>query len=184
MTGDCIICGSTVGLQFSSAQSDPDQMLTRIKNSYSVVEDEDMQPLSGERSFRYRIPALTKVSVVTSAEDSVRSETRMLVGQFGVIVTLPASPGGKSATYSLQYYTPTGALKNFDVTTKAILTKGIADTLSSSAGGILDAEKKAAEAKAKAADQLNQMERKRTILEDEVKIQNACKQLNIDCSKP
>lgn len=173
-----------VSLKFSSAQSDPDQMLTRIKNNYIVVEDEDVQPLSDEKSFRYRIPASTKVSVVTNAEDSVRSETRMLVGQFGVIIALPAAPGGKSAMYSLQYYTPTGALKNFDLTTKAILTKGMVDTLSSSAGGILDAEKKAAEAKAKAADQLNQIERKRTILEDEVKIQKACQELNIDCSKP
>lgn len=173
-----------VRLRFSPAQSDPDQILTRIKSNYSVVEDEDVQPLSEERSFRFRIPASAMVSVVTDVENSVSSQTRIFVGQFGVIVALPASPGGKSAMYSLQYYASTGALKNFDLTTKAILTKGTVDTLSSSAGAILDAEKKAAEAKAKAADQMNQMERKRTILEDEVKIQNACKQLNIDCSKP
>ena len=86
--------------------------------------------------------------------------------------------------YSLQYYSATGALKSFDLTTKAAFTKGTIDSLSSSAGSILDAEKKAADAKAKAADQLNQLDRKRAILEDQVKILAACKNLGIDCSKP
>jgi hypothetical protein len=173
-----------VRVQFSPAKADADQMLTRIRNNYNVVADEDTTPFKEERSFRFRIPAYVKASLVTEAKGSIGSETRILVGQFGSIVALPATPGGKSSMYSLQYYASTGALKNFDLTTKAVLTKATVDSLNGSAASILDAEYKAAQAKAKAADQLNQLDRTRSILEDQVKILAACKTLNIDCSKP
>lgn len=169
-------------VKVSFALAGADQMLSRVASNFKTVDDEDTKPFEEEHSFRYRIPAVVTATLATSAAGSANSKSRLLVAQFGTLVALPASPGGKSAMYSLKYFAATGALQNFDLSTKAVLTKGTVDTLGSSAAAIVDARNKEAAQKKKEADQLNQLDRQRAILEDQVKIQQACQTLNIDCT--
>jgi hypothetical protein len=157
-----------------------DQPLKRIAGQYMVGTDLER---SGDRSFRYRVPALARIDVrwLATPETCV-GEGGAAIGQFGEILSLPAKSGGRSLNYDLKFYEATGALKSFRLASKSAIQKGNVDTLSSSANAMLDAKLKKEQEEAKAADELNQLERRRKILEEQVKIRQACAALGIECT--
>lgn len=126
----------------------------------------------GERSFRYIIPAVTKVAL-TWGDDSV-GESRQQIAQFGLVASLPASSGGKSLNYALAFYESTGALKSFKLASKAVLQKATVDTISSQANTLIDAKKKA-------DDELTVLDREQKILAAKKSIFDNCKALNLAC---
>jgi hypothetical protein len=123
---------------------------------------------TGERGFRYRMPAMTKVSFNWEKVGAgTLSTSNQMIAQFGAVVSLPASAGGRTTGYKLKFYEATGALKSFDVTSKAILQKAAVDTAASQALSTYDA-------KVKAGDELALRER-------QAKIYSACKTMNVTC---
>jgi hypothetical protein len=127
---------------------------------------------NGERGFYYRIPATANV-VLRLADDTLTS-SRQQIAQFGLVASVPASVGGRSTAYTLKFYEATGALKSFNITSKAILTKGTADTIGSNLNTLIDARNKA-------ADELTKLDHDAKVLSNKVTIYNSCKTLNIAC---
>jgi hypothetical protein len=170
----------TKTLQARFALDGNEQMFQRVKSVYK----ED-----GERSFRYLIPAASLVIlevVETKDQKEIVSAVKggkavIMVGQFGAEVSLPASTGGRSLNYVLKYYEATGALKSFGLTSKTAMQAAAVNSFSTSANAILDAKKKQEKDAADKADELNILERKRKILEEQTKIKDNCEKLGITC---
>jgi hypothetical protein len=127
---------------------------------------------SGERGFYYRIPASTDV-VLKLGEDVV-TRSRQSIAQFGTVASLPASAGGKSTAYALKFYEATGALKSFNVTSKAVLTKGTADTVGSAVATVVTA-------KQTANDVLTALDHQNKVMAARKAIYDNCKALNMAC---
>lgn len=125
-------------LQLAYYPAKANQMFTRITDS-----------TSGNRSFRYRVPAQLRVSL-NDAEKSYGGAT-LSVAQLGTVVSLPASRHSKSLTYNLGLAEATGALKTFTLGTVGSLDAATITSLSTSAGGLLDARNTAAQTAATAA---------------------------------
>jgi hypothetical protein len=139
---------------------------------------------TGERSFRYVIPASTVARVETiDTKSEVLGQSKIMVGQFGAEVSLPASSGGRSLNYALKFFEATGALKSFSLTSKTAMQAANVNSISASTNAILDARNKQLQAAADKADELNKVERQRKILEDEAKIKELCAQLQASCKE-
>ena len=155
------------------------QMFQRVDSVYK---------LTGDRSFRYVIPAATlaivelvgpRKSQSDTAEVTTKAVAAIVMGQFGAEVSLPASSGGRSLNYSLKFFEATGALKSFTLASKAAAQAAAVNSASSSTNAILDAKNKQAQAAKTAADTLTKLERQRQILEEEAKIKALCTQLGV-----
>lgn len=140
-----------------------DQIFTRVSANFTQT---------GDRSFRYAIPAMTKIQLYTGAK--VTGETWQQMAQFGGLASLPASSGVRSLNYSLKFFEATGALKSFKLASKSAIQRSIIDAGSTSANALIDA-------KAKSEDELAKLEREAKILDAKKKIQGLCKDLNLAC---
>jgi hypothetical protein len=112
---------------------------------FKTVKDDN----SGERSFRYRVPAQVKANL-TDGTDAYAGSS-FAVAQLGTILSLPASRHSKTLTYTLGFVESTGALKTFTLGTTGGLDAATITTYGTTAGGVLDAKNAAATAAAAAA---------------------------------
>ena len=127
---------------------------------------------SGDRGFRYRVPASYFVSITTREENRLKpplSSVPMMIAQRGKVVSLPASAGSWTTNYEIALYPSTGALKNFTLGSDALLQKSMFE----------DAEK-AVTTITSANDELKRLERQQKILELQDKIRTLQKSLEDD----
>jgi hypothetical protein len=104
---------------------------------------------SGDRSFRYRVPAQVHATL-TDGTDAYAGSS-FAVAQLGTILSLPPSRHSKSLTYTLGFVESTGALKTFTLGTTGGLDVATISAYGTTAGGVLDARNAAAAAAATAA---------------------------------
>jgi hypothetical protein len=130
--------------------------------------------------FRFRVPARVRINVsYEKGASQTLLQSYALVAQFGAIGALPAEFGGKALAYDLAFYDASGALKSLKLASQPMITKGVVDSLSASTTQLLEARSKQLEAAREAADELNQLERRRKLLEEKKKILDLCAQLGI-----
>lgn len=134
---------------------------------------------SGERGFFYRIPA--SVDVLLKLDTDTITKSKQVIAQFGITASLPASTGGKSTAYALKFYEATGALKSFNITSKAVLGKGTADALGTDITTLVAAKQAAEQAQKTKNDELTGLDRQAKILADKKAIYDNCKALNMAC---
>lgn len=103
-----------------------------------VTEDSDSK---GDRSFRYRVPAQVKASLVGANKHSY-GDGVFSVAQLGKVLSLPANRNSKNLSYDLAFVESTGALKTFKLGTIGGLDAATVDALSGVGGTILDATNK------------------------------------------
>jgi hypothetical protein len=134
---------------------------------------------SGERGFFYRVPATADV-LLKLGDDTV-TKSKQVIAQFGITASLPASTGGKSTAYALKFYEATGALKSFNVTSKAVMGKSTADALGTDVTTLVTAKQAADQAQRTKQDELTVLDRQAKILTDKKAIYDNCKALNQAC---
>jgi len=93
---------------------------------------------SGDRSFRYRIPA--QVSAVFADNKTSYGAGVFSVAQLGTVISLPANRHSKMLSYDLGFIEATGGLKTFKLGTTGGLDAATIDSLSSVGGTLLDAQ--------------------------------------------
>ncbi len=153
-------------------------------------------PPSGDRSFRYMLPAQVKGLVVgTLKDEKAKTVTReygagvFSVAQLGRMVSLPARRNSKMLTYDLAMIEATGGLKTFKLGTTGALDAGTIDAISGVGGTIFDArnaERKEREAERKdaekAADELTILTRQSTLLKLKDEICELQKKYGLACT--
>jgi hypothetical protein len=95
---------------------------------------------TGDRSFRYRIPA--QVEATLSDGNTQYGSGIFSVAQLGRVISLPATRHSKGLTYELAFIENTGALKTFKLGTVGQLDAATVDALSGVGGTLIDARKK------------------------------------------
>jgi hypothetical protein len=113
---------------------------------FTKIKDDD----HGDRSFRYRMPALVRADFVDDTQKSYGGAV-LSVAQLGTIISLPASRHSKSLTYNLGMVEATGALKSFALSTTGAVDAATVSSFGTSAGTVLDARTAAATKAATAA---------------------------------
>jgi hypothetical protein len=155
------------------------QLFSRVK-ALNVEE-------SGDRSFRYRLPAQVKASVYIN--DTSYGAATFSVAQLGHVVSLPAHRHSKTMTYDLAMIEATGGLKTFKLGTTGGLDAATVDALAGAGGTVIDARNarlKEAEAEReeteKAADELTVLTRQQTILKLKDEICQLQKKYGLACT--
>lgn len=134
---------------------------------------------NSKRGFYYRVPAdaLAKVMRVVQGKTPVEiSRQPISMAQYGKTFSLPSSSGGRNTKYALTLSEHTGALKNFTLGSSALLDTGMISGLGETATSLIEAKKKKDaedEARQTPPDELKQLERRRQILEEMIKIKKA-----------
>jgi hypothetical protein len=132
-----------------------------------------------DHGFFYRIPgkALVTLDVTDDKGTTEKGRDTLAIAQFGALVALPASTGGRKTQYSLNLFDSSGALKQITVGSSALIQNSLLDDIQAAATNINDlraakAKEKAeaAVAAATAADELTQLQRQAAILELKAKI--------------
>lgn len=113
---------------------------------------------SGDRSFRYRIPA--QVKAVFSDGKKTYGAGVFSVAQLGTVISLPANRHSKMLSYDLGFIEATGGLKTFKLGTTGGLDSATVDALSSVGGTIIDARNTAQ----KNADELSTLTKQDQLL--------------------
>lgn len=133
---------------------------------------------SGNRGFYYRIPgrAIAFIRQTHEGSDLELGRAPLSIAQFGEVVSLPASTGGRKTKYTLELYEASGGLKNFAMGSSALIQQKNIDDLAGTASTLIDAKGERKKAKAP-ADELQQLERQRKILEERKKIRDLEKDL-------
>jgi uncharacterized protein DUF4831 len=135
---------------------------------------------SGKRGFFYRIPGRAIAVVVQERPDGSKKElgrAGLSIAQFGKVVSLPASTGGRKTKYTLALYEASGGLKNFSMGSSALILQKNIDDLAGAASTLIETKGERKKAKAP-ADELQQLERQRKILEEKKKIRDLEKDLD------
>jgi hypothetical protein len=114
-----------VNLQFAYHPARNNQLFSKITDV-----------ASGERSFRYRIPA--QVAASLGDDKKVYASGLLWIAQLGTVVSLPAERHSKMLSYDLSFVEATGALKTFKLGTTGGLDAATVDALSSVGGTLLD----------------------------------------------
>jgi hypothetical protein len=156
-------------------KADDDGFLANLDAAHHADEEKDQQ-----RGFYYRIPAkaaaILQVGVAPGAKDVARGNG-LIVAQYGIVASLPASSSGRTTQYTIALDESTGALKNFKLGSDPLLQKSILDDVDSSATAILDAKKAREKAKAEANDVLAQKKRELDLLKTQNEINEEKKKL-------
>jgi hypothetical protein len=118
---------------------------TRNSQLFSRVSD----VTTGDRSFRYRIPA--QVRAVVEDDSKQLGGGIFYVAQLGTVISLPASRHSKSLTYGLSLIEATGGLKTFSLGTTGSVDTSTINSLGSSTETVLTAKSTADAAAASAA---------------------------------
>ena len=148
-------------------------------------------PADKERSFRYRIPAQVKATVLLNEKD--HGSGVFSVAQLGHVVSLPAKRASKMLSYNLGFVEATGGLKSFKLGSTGNVDAATIQSLSDAGGTVLDARKTkrdeaeadakaAASASATAADELTIITRQHTLLKLKHEICEIQKQYGLACT--
>jgi hypothetical protein len=149
---------------------DDDGFLSNLDSAHHADEARD-----GERGFYYRVPAKASAVLQAGAKDLFRSD--LIVAQFGIVASLPASSSGRTTQYTVALDDSTGALKNFALGSDSLLQKSILDDASTSANATIDAKKAREKKKADADDVLAQKKRELELLKTQNDINEQKKKL-------
>jgi hypothetical protein len=129
---------------------------------------------SGSRGFYYRVPA--RAVAFVKKGDTELGRSVVSIAQYGVVVSVPASTGGRKTKYALDLYESSGGLKNFVMGSDSLVKQKNIDDIAEATGTAIDAKGERKKAKAP-ADELDQLERQRKILEERKKIRDLNKDL-------
>jgi hypothetical protein len=132
---------------------------------------------TGERSFRYRVPAQVRATLEDDQHSSFGGGV-FSVAQFGTVVSLPAKRASKALTYELGFVEATGALKTFKLGTTGGLDAATVDALAAAGGTALDARNKARVAE----DELSRLTRDAGVLKLQDEICTIQKKYNLPCT--
>jgi hypothetical protein len=122
---------------------------------FSIIPNDTSAKPSGDRSFRYRIPAQVKAELNYAGK--TYGAGVFSVAQLGVVVSLPAEKASSKLQYDLTFLEATGGLKSFKLGTTGALDAATLDALSSAGGTILKSEQTA-------NDEVTKLTRQSTIL--------------------
>ena len=102
------------------------------------------------------------------------------LAQFGTVVSLPETTGGRRTQYAAELYSATGAMKSFKLASDALLDKQVVADLGEAGNALVDAaqaRREAREAEADertaASDELTLLRRQADILEAQLRIKKA-----------
>jgi len=109
----------------------------------------------------------------------VKARTRVSFPQLGTIASLPSSTGSLKSNYVVGFSDSTGGIKKITYGSTAV-DQNLVGSAGTSAAGLLEARQASIEAKAKAKDELTQLERERKILEEKKAIRDLKKELGVD----
>lgn len=135
----------------------------------------------GARGFYYRIPG--RAVAFLKKADTELARAPLSIAQFGEVVSLPASTGGRRTKYTLALYEASGGLKNFVMGSDALIKQKNIDDIAGGAQTAIEAKGERKKAKAP-ADELQQLERQRKILEERKKIKDLEKELDTGNPSP
>jgi hypothetical protein len=167
--------------------------ITRPTGQYSEIVSAAADAASArtnrERGFYYRIPARAQVVLQTQRQEEredPKSRTKGFVtliaglaqyspsiAQFGTVVSLPATTGGRKTSYTADLYSATGALRTFKLASEAQIDKAIVTDVESAATTTLEANEARRTAERDRSDKLTQLKRQADILEAQVRIKAA-----------
>jgi len=128
-----------------------------------------------DRGFYYRVPAKGSAILLAGAKELARSD--VVVAQFGIVASLPASSSGRTTQYTVNLDDSTGALKNFKLGSDSLLQKSLLDDAASSANAIIDAKKARDKKKADESDELAKKKRELDLLKTQNDINTEKKKL-------
>jgi hypothetical protein len=136
---------------------------------------------SGDRGFYYRVPGRA-IAFLVQEGDAAGQEVELgraplSIAQYGQVVSLPASTGGRKTKYTLELFESSGGLKNFVMGSSALVQQKNVSDLTDAVGTAIEAKGERNKAKAP-ADELQQLERQRKILEEKKKIRDLENELN------
>lgn len=137
---------------------------------------------SGNRGFYYRIPGRAVAFIKQAQQEGSERELArapLSIAQFGEVVSLPASTGGRRTKYTLELFESSGGLKNFVMGSSSLIQQKNIDDLAGAASTLIEAKGERNKAKAP-PDELQQLERQRKILEEKKKIRDLENDLNGD----
>lgn len=174
----CASAGKTVSLEVATGEDGeggPGGTLMSDKVKDAKLEQK------GDRGFYYRVPGraiafLYQEGAVAGIKDEL-GRAPLSIAQFGQVVSLPASAGGRKTKYSLDLYESSGGLKNFVMGSSALIEKANIEDLTGAAGTAIEAAGERKKAKAPASE-LDQLKQQREILEEKKKIRDLQKALN------
>lgn len=135
---------------------------------------------NGNRGFYYRIPGRAVAFIKQYPKEGAAQELArapLSIAQFGEVVSLPASTGGRRTKYTLELFESSGGLKNFVMGSSSLIQQKNIDDLAGAASTLIEAKGERNKAKAP-ADELQQLERQRKILEERKKIRDLENELN------
>ncbi len=153
--------------------------------------------VGGERGFYYRIPglALARLQVEETKDGNTNRVTNevgrdtLAIAQLGTLVSLPASSNGRTTKYSLALYENSGALKNFNLGSSALVQNALLEDVQAAGTSINELRAKLGEARAKEQagaaakeDELEKLKRKAAILELQLQIKQLEEKLGIQHS--
>jgi hypothetical protein len=125
LAGDQCNGAPAISLRFSFHPDPSNQMFTKITDV-----------TTGDRSFRYRIPA--QVAVSLGDGEKIYGSGLLWVAQLGTVISLPAERHSKMLSYDLAFIEATGGLKTFKLGTTGGLDSATVDALSNAGGTVLD----------------------------------------------
>jgi hypothetical protein len=146
---------------------------------FRTIQDRVETP-SGDRSFRYRIPAQVKATL--AYDQKTYGSGVLSVAQFGHVVSLPAERHSKALSYDLAMIEATGGLKSFKLGSTGALDAGTVDALSAAGGTVLDARNAARKADQTAEDELTILTRQQMLLKLRDDICEIQKKHGLDCN--
>jgi hypothetical protein len=172
-------CKTTAAFSVTYHPALTSQLASRVSTNVSAG--------SGERSFRYVLPAQVRGEV---AVDGRAHGTGVFpVAQLGHVVSLPARRNSKSISYDLAMIEATGGLKTFKLGTTGGLDAGTIDALAGAAGTAVDArnaKRKEREEEEKAAatatDELTVLTRQHSLLKLKDEICELQKKYGLACT--
>jgi hypothetical protein len=145
------------------------------------------QPTEGDRSFRYRIPAQVRATVISGVNEFGSSV--FSVAQLGRVASLPSRRASKELSYDLGFVEATGGLKSFKLGSTGNIDAQTLQALSDAGGTVLDArskkrlaDEKDEEDAAKAADELTLITRQHTLLKLKHEICEIQKKYGFSCT--
>ncbi len=132
---------------------------------------------TGERSFRYRIPA--RVKAVLSDGTKTYGAGVFFVAQLGTVISLPANRHSKMLSYDLGFIEATGGLKTFKLGTTGALDTATVDALGSIGGTLVEARNTAQ----KNADELTVLTKEDQLLKLRDEICTIKKKYDLPCTE-
>jgi len=128
-----------------------------------------------DRGFYYRVPAKAVAVLQSGATELSRGD--LVVAQYGIVASLPASSSGRTTQYAIALDESTGALQNFKLASDGLLQKSILDDAATSANAVIDAKKARDKKKADEADELTKKKRELDLLKTQNEINAEKKKL-------